>query len=69
MPTRFDPLTYIVTPTRHAVSGHHSVPPAAASFPGAQCRPGRLAGPVGLSLGVGGAALLGIAIAEFHKTE
>jgi len=30
--TRFDPLTYIVSPMRHAVVSHLPVSPAAASF-------------------------------------
>jgi ABC-2 type transport system permease protein len=40
--TRFDPLTYVVSPMRHAVFSHLNVSPA---------------------------AMLGIAIAEFQRTE
>ena len=70
--TRFDPLTYIVSPMRHAVFSHLSVSPAAASFLAPNVTWAGWQVPVGLSLGmvaVMGAALLGIAIAEFQKTE
>jgi ABC-2 type transport system permease protein len=70
--TRFDPLTYIVSPMRHAVFSHLSVSPAAASFLAPNVTRAGWQVPVGLSLGmvaVMGAALLGIAIAEFQKTE
>jgi len=70
--TRFDPLTYIVSPMRHAVFGHLSVSPAAASFLAPNVTWAGWQVPVGLSLGmvaVMGVALLGIAIAEFQKTE
>jgi ABC-2 type transport system permease protein len=70
--TRFDPLTYIVYPMRHAVFVHLSVPPLVT----AQLTPALTwfgwAVPVWLSIGmvaVMGAVLLGIAIAEFQKTE
>jgi ABC-2 type transport system permease protein len=70
--TRFDPLTYIVSPMRHAVFDHLTVSPQAL----AQLSPGvTWAGwevPIGLSLGIValmGVVLLGIAIAEFQKTE
>ena len=43
--TRFDPLTYIVSPMRHAVFSHLSVSPAAASFLAPERHLGRLAGP------------------------
>jgi ABC-2 type transport system permease protein len=70
--TRFDPLTYIVDPMRHAVFSHLSIVPAAASelSPGVTWDGWRV--PIGLSLGMValmGAVLLGIAIAEFRKTE
>ena len=70
--TRFDPLTYIVSPMRHAVFDHLSLSPQASSFltPGVTWDGWQV--PIGLSLGivaVMGAALLGVAIAEFQKTE
>jgi ABC-2 type transport system permease protein len=70
--TRFDPLTYIVSPMRHAVFSHLAVSPAAAAFLAPNVTWAGWQVPVGLSLGmvaVMGAALLGIAIAEFQKTE
>jgi len=70
--TRFDPLTYIVSPMRHAVFDHLSLSPQASSFltPGVTWDGWEV--PVGLSLGivaVMGAVLLGIAIAQFQRTE
>jgi ABC-2 type transport system permease protein len=70
--TRFDPLTYIVDPMRHAVFSHLNMAPAAAAAlsPGVTWD-GWLV-PIGLSLGMValmGAVLLGIAIAEFRKAE
>jgi ABC-2 type transport system permease protein len=70
--TRIDPLTYIVDPMRHAVFSHLSVSPAAvnALSPGITWA-GWLV-PLGLSLAIVaamGLAMLGIAIAEFRKTE
>ncbi len=70
--TRIDPLTYIVAPMRHAVFEHLSVSPLAAALlsPGITWD-GWLV-PVGLSVAmvaVMGAAMLGIAIAEFQKVE
>jgi ABC-2 type transport system permease protein len=70
--TRIDPLTYVVTPMRHAVFEHLSVSPhaAAALSPGITWD-GWLV-PVGLSVAmvaVMGVAMLAIAIAEFRKTE
>jgi ABC-2 type transport system permease protein len=70
--TRFDPLTYIVSPMRHAVFSHLSVSPAAMSFLAPNVTWDGWQVPIGLSLGivaVMGAALLGVAIAEFQKTE
>ncbi len=70
--TRIDPLTYIVSPMRHAVFSHLSVGPlaTAALSPGITWFGWEV--PVGLSLAmvaVMGAAMLGIGIAEFRKTE
>jgi len=70
--TRLDPLTYIVDPMRHAVFDHLPLSPQAlqALSPGVTWA-GWLV-PLGLSLGivaVMGLAMLGIAIAEFRKTE
>jgi ABC-2 type transport system permease protein len=70
--TRFDPLTYIVSPMRHAVFSHLSVSPAAMSFLAPNVTWDGWQVPIGLALGmvaIMGAALLGIAIAEFQKTE
>jgi ABC-2 type transport system permease protein len=71
--TRIDPLTYIVDPMRHAVFSHLSAvgqSALSALSPGVTWN-GWLV-PTGLSLaivGVMGLAMLGIAIAEFRKTE
>jgi ABC-2 type transport system permease protein len=70
--TRIDPLTYIVDPMRHAVFDHLAVSPQALNLlsPGVTWA-GWLV-PLGLSLAivaVMGLAMLGIAIAEFRKTE
>jgi ABC-2 type transport system permease protein len=70
--TRIDPLTYIVDPMRHAVFDHLSVSPLALRTlsPGITWD-GWLV-PLGLSLAmvaVMGLVLLGVAIAEFRKTE
>jgi ABC-2 type transport system permease protein len=70
--TRIDPLTYIVDPMRHAVFEHLPVSPAALAVlsPGVTWD-GWLV-PLGLSLAmvaVMGLGMLGIAIAEFRKTE
>src|ERR1700723_2638964 len=70
--TRIDPLTYIVDPMRSAVFGHLAVSPLAlkALSPGVTWD-GWLV-PIGLSVAMVaaiGLAMLGIAIAEFRKTE
>ncbi|HEX3195273.1 MAG TPA: ABC transporter permease [Streptosporangiaceae bacterium] len=70
--TRIDPLTYIVDPMRQAVFGHLPVSPQALNLlsPGVTWA-GWLV-PLGLSLAIVaamGLAMLGIAIAEFRKTE
>jgi ABC-2 type transport system permease protein len=57
---------------RHAVFSHLSVSPPAAAFLAPNVTWAGWQVPIGLSLGmvaVMGAALLGIAIAEFQKTE
>jgi ABC-2 type transport system permease protein len=70
--TRLDPLTYIVDPMRQAVFDHLPVSPQALNLlsPGVTWA-GWLV-PLGLSLAIVaamGLAMLGIAIAEFRKTE
>jgi ABC-2 type transport system permease protein len=70
--TRLDPLTYIVSPMRHAVFSHLSIPSRALHTiaPGVTWNGWEV--PVGLSLGIValmGAVLLGIAIVEFQRTE
>src|ERR1700722_17378532 len=70
--TRIDPLTYVVGPMRHAVSSHLNINPLALAHlsPGITWN-GWLV-PIWLSLtivAVMGLVMLGIAIAEFSKTE
>src|ERR1700677_1454424 len=70
--TRIDPLTYVVQPMRSAVFAHLSVSPVAvqALSPGITWFGWVV--PVGLSVAMVaaiGLAMLGIAIAEFRKTE
>jgi ABC-2 type transport system permease protein len=70
--TRIDPLTYIVDPMRSAVFDHLSVSPLAvhALTPGITWFGWVV--PLGLSLAMVaamGTAMLGVAIAEFRKTE
>jgi ABC-2 type transport system permease protein len=70
--TRIDPLTYIVSPMRHAVFDHLSVNPRALDLLSPGVTWGSWVVPVGLSLtlvAVMGVAMLGVAIAEFRKTE
>ena len=70
--TRFDPITYVVYPMRHAVFDHLSISPAASADLSPAVTWNGWAVPVGVSLGivaVMGAALLGLAIAEFQRTE
>jgi ABC-2 type transport system permease protein len=70
--TRFDPLTYIVYPMRHAVFSHLNVSPVAIAEVSPALTWNGWPVPVGLSLGmvaVMGAVLLGIAIVEFQRTE
>jgi ABC-2 type transport system permease protein len=70
--TRFDPITYVVYPMRHAVFDHLSISPAASAALSPAVTWDGWAVPVAVSLGivaVMGAALLGLAIAEFQRTE
>ena len=70
--TRLDPITYVVYPMRHAVFSHLSISPAASAALSPAITWDGWAVPVGVSLGivaVMGAALLGMAIAEFQRTE
>jgi ABC-2 type transport system permease protein len=70
--TRIDPITYAVYPMREAVFSHLSVSPAATAALSPPLTWDGWAVPVGVSLGivaVMGAALLGMAIAEFQRTE
>jgi daunorubicin resistance ABC transporter membrane protein len=70
--TRIDPLTYIVAPMRDAVFSHLDISPAALNTlaPGVTWWGWTV--PVGLSLAIVaamGLGLLGVAIAEFQRTE
>lgn len=70
--TRLDPLTYVISPMRHAVFTHLSVPPAILSrlAPGVTWNGWPV--PILASLGivaVMGAGMLGIAIVEFRRSE
>jgi ABC-2 type transport system permease protein len=70
--TRIDPLTYIVDPMRRAVFGHLAVSPQALNLLSPGVTWGGWLVPLGLSLALVaamGLAMLGIAIAEFRKTE
>jgi ABC-type transport system involved in cytochrome c biogenesis permease component len=70
--TRFDPITYVVYPMGHAVFSHLNVSPAASTALSPAVTWDGWAVPVGVSLGivaVMGAALLGMAITEFQRTE
>jgi ABC-2 type transport system permease protein len=70
--TRIDPLTYIVAPMRHAVFSHLSISPLALNVLSPGITWFGWVVPVGLCLAMVaamGAAMLGIAIAEFRKTE
>jgi ABC-2 type transport system permease protein len=70
--TRIDPLTYVVGPMRHAVFSHLGLPQNVVD----ELAPGVTWGswpvPIGLSLGIVaamGLTMMGIAIAQFSKTE
>lgn len=70
--TRLDPLTYVISPMRHAVFTHLNVPPAilARLAPGVTWNGWPV--PILVSLGivaVMGAGMLGIAIVEFRRSE
>ena len=70
--TRLDPITYVVWPMRHAVFSHLDIPPAYLEHlsPGITWLGWPV--PVALSLGIVaamGLAMMGIAIAEFRRTE
>ena len=70
--TRIDPLTYIVSPMRHAVFDHLSLNPQVLTALSPGVTWGGWIVPLGLSLAMVaamGLAMLGIAIAEFRKTE
>ncbi|HWM97360.1 MAG TPA: ABC transporter permease [Streptosporangiaceae bacterium] len=70
--TRIDPLTYIVDPMRQAVFDHLAVSPQALNVLSPGVTWGGWLVPLGLSLAIVaamGLAMLGIAIAEFRKTE
>jgi ABC-2 type transport system permease protein len=70
--TRADPITYVVYPMRHAVFSHLSISPAANAALSPPVTWAGWAVPVGLSLGIVaamGAIMLGMAIAEFQRTE
>jgi ABC-2 type transport system permease protein len=70
--TRFDPITYAVYPMRSAVFSHPNVSPAASAALSPGVTWDGWAVPMGVSLGivaVMGAALPGMAIAHFQRTE
>jgi ABC-2 type transport system permease protein len=70
--TRIDPLTYVVGPMRHAVFSHLTMPALFSSHLSPAITWDGWAVPLGLSVGlvaIMGLAMMGIAIAEFSKTE
>jgi ABC-2 type transport system permease protein len=70
--TRIDPLTYIVDPMRRAVFDHLAISPQALNVLSPGVTWAGWVVPLGLSLAMVaamGVAMLGIAIAEFRKTE
>jgi ABC-2 type transport system permease protein len=70
--TRIDPLTYIVAPMRHAVFTHLTISSYALHYLSPGVTWGSWTVPLALCLGivaVMGAGMLGVAIAEFRKTE
>jgi len=70
--TRIDPLTYVIGPMRHSVFSHLNLPASATARLAPNITWGGWTVPVGLALGIVaamGVAMIGIAIAEFRKTE
>jgi ABC-2 type transport system permease protein len=70
--TRIDPLTYVVGPMRHAVFSHLTMPALFSAHLSPAITWNGWAVPLGLSVGlvaIMGLAMMGIAIAEFSKTE
>ncbi len=70
--TRIDPLTYVVGPMRHAVFSHLGLPDTVVRKLAPGVTWGNWQVPIGLSLGIVaamGLTMMGIAIAEFSKTE
>ena len=70
--TRIDPLTYVVGPMRHAVFSHLNINPLYLAHLSPGITWGGWVVPIMLSLGivlVMGLGMLGVAIAEFSKTE
>jgi len=70
--TRIDPLTYVVGPMRHAVFSHLSLGPVALRRLSPSITWAGWPVPLWLSLGIVaamGLALMGVAIAEFTRTE
>jgi ABC-2 type transport system permease protein len=70
--TRIDPLTYVVGPMRHAVFSHLSIPALFTAHLSPAITWDGWPVPLGLSIGlvaIMGLAMMGIAIAEFSKTE
>ena len=70
--TRIDPLTYVVGPMRHAVFSHLGLPQKVVDKFAPGVTWGHWPVPVGLSLGivaVMGLTMMGVAIAEFSRTE